>query len=300
VGKLTAGSLQTDSYVQSSNYVAGAQGFRISANGNVEFQSAVVRGTVYATDGEFSGTVKADTTILGGAATTYASGSGFYGSVVESVYKWRVGEPEGARIQWDGTAVEVYNSSNILTLSSGGVSWDSIVSKPTFGIFATAPKLTADNVSTYIADVAIKSALIADAAISTAKIGDLQVNTLKIANDSVSVASSYTSTQSGGTTTYTVNYSMAYDGAIIAQIVAIPLGTWYNGYYAGSIFYWDDLSNANSYSNTSYYYSGAPMIISFEKSVSAGANSFQARLQQVGTYTNAGCTFYITLLRRYR
>ena len=57
VGKLTAGSLQTDSYVQSSNFISGLQGFRISANGTAELQNAVVRGTVYATDGQFVGEV---------------------------------------------------------------------------------------------------------------------------------------------------------------------------------------------------------------------------------------------------
>jgi hypothetical protein len=67
VGKLVAGSLQTDSYVQSSNYVAGAQGFRISANGNAEFQNAVVRGAVFATSGTFAGSLSAATGTFSGA-----------------------------------------------------------------------------------------------------------------------------------------------------------------------------------------------------------------------------------------
>ena len=57
VGKLTAGSISADQYIQSSNYVAGTQGFRLDANGNAYLQNAVVRGTVYATDGQFVGEV---------------------------------------------------------------------------------------------------------------------------------------------------------------------------------------------------------------------------------------------------
>jgi hypothetical protein len=60
VGTLTAGSIAADQYIQSSNYLAGTQGFRLDANGNAEFQNAVVRGTVYATDGQFVGEVIAE------------------------------------------------------------------------------------------------------------------------------------------------------------------------------------------------------------------------------------------------
>jgi hypothetical protein len=155
--------------------------------------------------------------------------------------------------------------------------------------------------SAKIGDAAITSAKIGDAAITSAKIGDAEIGTLKIAGEAVSVVSSHNSgVLSGGTTTHTINFNMASAGSIIAQIVAIPLGTWYNGYYAGAIFYWDDLSESNVYNNTSYYYSGAPMSISFKKDVGAGANSFSARLVQVGTYENAGCMFFVTLFRRYR
>lgn len=57
VNKLASGSLQTDSFIKSSNFVSGSQGFILNANGTAEFQNAVVRGTVYATDGQFTGEV---------------------------------------------------------------------------------------------------------------------------------------------------------------------------------------------------------------------------------------------------
>lgn len=223
VGKLKAGSIAVGEYIESTGYVAGSAGWRIDGNGNAEFSNAVVRGTVYATAGEFTGTVKAGTTILGSSATEYGTGNGFYAGLDSTTYKWRVGDPTGARIQWDGSGVEVYNSSNQLTLSSGGAVWATVSGsgKPadnatvgaTFGV-DIGGQITPSNASTYIANAAIQTAQIADlavgsakiadaaitqakigtAAITTAKIGDAQVDTLQIAGQAVTIpVSAYTS-----------------------------------------------------------------------------------------------------------
>lgn len=45
--------------IQSTNFVSGQTGWRLPKNGNAEFNNATVRGTVYATDGDFAGTVYA-------------------------------------------------------------------------------------------------------------------------------------------------------------------------------------------------------------------------------------------------
>lgn len=126
VSKLKAGSIAVGEYAQSTGYAAGSAGWRIDGNGNAEFSNATVRGTVYATAGEFTGTVKVGSTILGGATTAYGSGTGFYAGLDSAVYKWRVGNPTGARVQWTGSSVEIYNSSNQLTLSSGGAVWSAV------------------------------------------------------------------------------------------------------------------------------------------------------------------------------
>lgn len=55
VSKLEAGSLKVGSFISSSNYAAGSQGFRLNADGTAELANAVVRGTVYATAGELRG-----------------------------------------------------------------------------------------------------------------------------------------------------------------------------------------------------------------------------------------------------
>lgn len=169
--KITAGSVAVGQHIQSTGYVAGSAGWRINGDGNAELSNATVRGTVFANNGQFHGT------LLGGSATTYANGLGFYsgwsGASTDANYRWRVGSPTGARIQWTGSAVEVYNASNQLTLSSGGVDWAAVTNKPAFGIFATAAQLTSSNIGTYIANAAIGTAQIADASITSAKIASI-------------------------------------------------------------------------------------------------------------------------------
>ena len=167
VAKLTAGAIDTGDITSTHTTVVGGisyPSFTINAStGLATFNNAVVRGTVYATNGQFYGT------ILGGVAGAYDSGVGFYsGGADGSAYRWRVGSPTGARIQWTGAAVEVYTPDNTLAFSSGtppSSAWDDITSKPAFGIFATAPKLDAGNVSTYIAAAAIGSAQIGSIAL---------------------------------------------------------------------------------------------------------------------------------------
>ncbi len=116
VGKLTAGSIAVGEYIQSTGYVAGSAGWRIDGSGNAEFSNAVVRGTVYATNGQFYGT------LLGGAATTYSSGVGFYAGLDSATFKWRVGDPTGTRVQWDGASIRAQNAdaSRLLDLGATG------------------------------------------------------------------------------------------------------------------------------------------------------------------------------------
>lgn len=61
--------------IQSNNYIAGEQGWMINKNGGSEFQNTTVRGTIYATDGIFKGTVQAEHFI--GDIATSASFNGF-------------------------------------------------------------------------------------------------------------------------------------------------------------------------------------------------------------------------------
>jgi len=96
-----------------------------------------------------------------------------------------VGNPTGARIQWTGTAIEVYNASNVLTLSSGGVPASAVTG---LGAFATLSQLNSSNISTYIANAAIGAAQIGDASIGTAKIADAAITAAKIGDAQITSA----------------------------------------------------------------------------------------------------------------
>lgn len=51
-------------FIQSTNYVAGSQGWNINKNGSAEFSQVTVRGTVYANAGSFTGAIYANTGTL--------------------------------------------------------------------------------------------------------------------------------------------------------------------------------------------------------------------------------------------
>ena len=279
-GKLTAGSIAVGQYIQSAGYIAGSAGWRINGDGNAELSNAVVRGTVYATDGEFTGTVKAGTTILGASATSYSSGAGFYAGLDSAVYKWRVGNPTGARIQWTGTAIEVYNASNQLTISSGGIS-ASYVSG--LGAFATLDSITSANISTYIASAAIDTAYIADAAITQAKIGNAAITQAKIGNAAVGSAQ----IEDAAITTAKIGNAQVNTLQLAGQAVTIPVSS----YIANTIYFWDGSGEVLSQSNT-HIATGAPVsiIVSLRASPGSTADS------QNGGFTTA--TGYFVRLKR--
>jgi hypothetical protein len=55
--KITAGSLQVGSYIQSSNFITGVQGWKIDAAGSVEFGSGTFRGALSGATGTFAGSL---------------------------------------------------------------------------------------------------------------------------------------------------------------------------------------------------------------------------------------------------
>ena len=133
VGKLTAGSIAADQYIQSSNYVAGAQGFRLDANGNAYLQNAVVRGTVFATAGTFAGSLSAATGTFSGslsAATGTFSGSlsaatgTFSGNLSAAGGTFNgildvKSATSGARMEIKNNVIKVYDSSGVLRVQIG-------------------------------------------------------------------------------------------------------------------------------------------------------------------------------------
>lgn len=179
--------------IKSDNFVTGSTGWRIHKNGVAEFSNAIVRGTVYATNGEFYGTLK------GGAATSYTAGDGLWAGMNGATYSFRLGTTTNY-LRWTGSALEIQGtvtirdgSGNILLSSGSGIPWSKIDARPTSlsglnategaklagiapgadvtsqntaaaiagqGAFATLSKINASNVTTYIENAAFGNAQI--------------------------------------------------------------------------------------------------------------------------------------------
>ena len=284
--KITSGSITVGTTISSSNFESGNKGWQIKGNGDARFENAYVRGTIEATNGTFFGK------ILGGDATDYSTGTGFFSGPGG---KWRVGDPKGARIQWNGTAVEVYNAKNELTLTSGGVQG--------LKAFAKLDKITADNVSTYIANAAIQTAhidklavtnaKIADAAITRGKIADLAVDTLKIAGNAVTVpvGGSY----SGAIPWVTVH--MAHPGTlmVIANINIYRTGA---GTGAGTLKGWT-VCEKRVIGNTVSTQTSHEVGISLAEGFSGAVTVIGYYPVEAGTYRLTGnCSFSLTNFKR--
>jgi len=76
--KITAGSIGVGEYIQSTGYVSGLSGWKISGNGNLEANQGVFRGALYAATGTFGGSLLAgviDFTTYEGEHASYGPGT---------------------------------------------------------------------------------------------------------------------------------------------------------------------------------------------------------------------------------
>lgn len=103
VSKLTAGSLAVGQYAQSTGYVAGSSGWRINGDGTAEFSGVVVRGTIFASQGEIGGITIASNAVRAGQSG-FNAGQGFY---IGSDGTLSIGDSAGERIVWDGSSLEI-------------------------------------------------------------------------------------------------------------------------------------------------------------------------------------------------
>jgi hypothetical protein len=82
VGKLVAGSIKVDDYIQSTGFVTGSAGWRITGNGTAEFDAAVIRGQLTASQINSNGlTIRT----AAGAVILNAGTSEFSGNVTGTV-----------------------------------------------------------------------------------------------------------------------------------------------------------------------------------------------------------------------
>ena len=125
--KLTAGDGTIGGRLKSTFYVPGLIGWQIHPDGTAEFNNVTVRGTVYATNGVFQGT------LIGGGASDFPVGTGMWSGYTGGIYKWRVGKPGGAGAEWDGYKFTIYGKDGSPIFVAGDGNGDS----PTQGVIQT-------------------------------------------------------------------------------------------------------------------------------------------------------------------
>lgn len=192
--KITAGSLAVGQYIQSSNYIAGTQGWRINADGSAQFTAASIQGQLTAGQIDTRGLDIKDSSGAivfrsgGGPAVIDGqrqvdqppqyfspgeifhfkessfigvSGAGTYGTL-------RTNRSYGTGSDLSGGSVNQWYESE------GKVWARKSASATTWGSWEAVPNgtITTANVSTFIASAAIGTAQIADLAVGDAKIGN--------------------------------------------------------------------------------------------------------------------------------
>ena len=142
VGKLTAGSIDVGQYIQSTNYIAGSQGWRIHGNGFAEFGAASIRGTLTAAQintnglsirdtagniilnagtGNFTGDVSG--TVAGTAASTVVSTANNAASAASTAQGTANAAIDALGTKLDNDARNVLSGTGGIAL--GTLNWDS-------------------------------------------------------------------------------------------------------------------------------------------------------------------------------
>lgn len=101
IADLAIDSLKIANVLQSTNFDA-TNGWQINKAGTATFNQVNIRGTIY-----------------GGSASSYSAGTGLFAGLDSTVYKFRVGNPAGNRVTWDGSALNIVGTISGSTLTVG-------------------------------------------------------------------------------------------------------------------------------------------------------------------------------------
>ena len=110
--------------LQSTNFVTGVSGWRILKSGNMELQDAIVRGTIYASAGSFSGPITVGTGgSLSSGQTAYDTGIGFWLEYNGGTPRFSIGNSAGSKLTWDGTTLAVAGTLQSTNYVAGVSGW---------------------------------------------------------------------------------------------------------------------------------------------------------------------------------
>ena len=107
--------------LQSTNYVTGTSGWKLTTDGTFEAGAGTFRGAITATSGAFDGAVSVGTTgaFYGGTSTAFNTGKGFFLGYDTGAYKLSIGDAStGKSLTWDGDKLNV--AANSVSFTTGG------------------------------------------------------------------------------------------------------------------------------------------------------------------------------------
>jgi hypothetical protein len=107
--------------LESTNYSAGAAGWRLTTDGDFEAGAGTFRGAITATSGAFDGAVSVGTTgaFYGGTMNAFNDGLGFFLGYDTGAYKLSIGDSStGKSLTWDGDKLNV--AANAVSFTTGG------------------------------------------------------------------------------------------------------------------------------------------------------------------------------------
>jgi hypothetical protein len=107
--------------LQSTDYVQGSAGWKLTTDGTFEAGSGTFRGALTATSGSFTGAVSVGTTgnFYGGTSTAFNTGKGFFLGYDTDAYKLSIGDAStGKSLTWDGDKLNV--AANAVSFATGG------------------------------------------------------------------------------------------------------------------------------------------------------------------------------------
>lgn len=169
--KITAGSISVGSFIQSSNYLIGSQGWKIHGDGTAEFAAASIRGELTASQINSNGLSIRDTS----GNIILNAGTGVFSGTTSASNVSGLG----------GFAfISSITSANISTYIAGAAIGTAYISN---AAITNALIANAAITSAKIQDGEITNAKIGTAAITSAKIGTAEVDTIKIAGNAVTV-----------------------------------------------------------------------------------------------------------------
>lgn len=129
--KITAGSIAVGNYIQSSNYLSGATGWKIHGDGSLEMNSGTFRGALSAATGTFAGSLSAATGTFAGelsAATGSFSGTVTVGAGSSVDYSYVTGATRPADNATVGAPAGTYVGATLAetvasNAASGATAW---------------------------------------------------------------------------------------------------------------------------------------------------------------------------------